>query len=208
MVGGLGSCNGGSLKAEKEEKERSMESGSDESVERLMSLSRWPPPPCEPSARSRAVASGELWEPGLSRVSWWRVRMAFCRVTWERLRACWMVRSSMARWHVTSSWLVEGEAFTRRGDEERETSEGRGMEMGELMLSFLVGGEDEEKEGKEGKEEVLMLREEPSRCRKLPPVSFGSFCSFSQGIFSGMLHCLTGGGGTGRCGGWRRGGGR
>lgn len=57
--------------------------------------------------------------------------------------------------------------------------EGRGIDMGELMLS-LLGGEDE----------GLILREEPRRERRLLPLSLSSTFSLGtliQEIFSGML---------------------
>lgn len=95
----------------------------------------------------------------------------------------------------------------RRGEDDRDDrergSEGRGMEIGELMLS-LFGGDDD----------GLMLSEEPRRERRLLPLSFSSIFSFgtlTQGIFSGMLCCVRGGaerrstkrGGGGRAGGQR-----
>ena len=76
--------------------------------------------------------------------------------------------------------------------------EGRGIDMGELMLS-LLGGEDE----------GLMLSEEPRRERRLLPLSLSSTFSLEmliQEIFSGMLRCRTGG--PERCGTKRGGGGR
>lgn len=92
-----------------------------------------------------------------------------------------------------SSRLDVGEVLARRGDEEREGREmgrdGRGMEMGELMLS-LLGGEDEE----------------PRREKRLLPLSLSSPFSFIQEIFSGMLRCRTGEAGC--CAVKRGGGGR
>lgn len=57
-----------------------------------------------------------------------------------------MVLSWSAKWHWASSWLDEREALGRRGEQERDGREmgreGRGMDMGELMLN-LLGGEDD-----------------------------------------------------------------
>lgn len=117
-----------------------------------------------------------------------------------------MVWSSSARWQWASSWLDDGEALTLRGEEDSEErergKEGRGMEMGELMLS-LLGGE----------EEGLTVSEEPRRERRLLPLSLPlslsstfSLGTLIQEIFSGMLRCRRGG--AGRCGAKRGGGGR
>lgn len=204
-VGGLGSCIGGIKKAEDWEKS----SESDESVERLMSLSRWlpplhsstlssSPPPTSPcSTAVTTVESGGLQE-------FWEQGVAFCRDSLALIRAFSMVSSSRARWHWASSRLDVGEALVRRGDEDRDGrergSDGRGMDIGELMLS-LLGGEDE----------GLILSEEPRRERRLLPRSLSSTFSLIQEIFSGMLRCRTGGavccavkrGGGGRGGGNR-----
>lgn len=124
---------------------------------------------------------------------------------WESLalmRAFSIVRSSSARWHCASSWLDDSEALARRGEEERDDKEGgregRGMDIGVLMLS-LLGGEDD----------GLMLSEEPRRERRLLPLSRSSTFSLGmliQEIFSGMLHCRVGG--AKRCGTNLGGGGR
>ncbi|TNN72383.1 hypothetical protein EYF80_017422 [Liparis tanakae] len=111
-----------------------------------------------------------------------------------------MVCSSSARWHWASSWLDDGEAAARCREEEEEEekvgSEGRGMEMGELMLSLLGGEED-----------GLMLSEELSRKRRLLHRSRSCTFSLTQGIFSGMLRfrrsCDARRGGGGRGGGDR-----
>lgn len=115
------------------------------------------------------------------------------------MRAFSIVCSSSARWHWASSWLDEGDTLARRGEEERDDrergSEGREMEIGELMLN-LLGGEDEG----------------PRRERRLLPRSLSSAPSLAlliQETFSGMLRCRTGGaerlvpkrGGGGRGGG-------
>lgn len=94
--------------------------------------------------------------------------------------------------------------MARRGEEERVDREmgreGRGMDMGELMLN-LLGGEDE----------GLMLSEEPRRERRLLPLSLSLSSIFSlgtliQAIFSGILRCRRGG--AERCSTMRGGGGR
>lgn len=124
------------------------------------------------------------------------------------MRAFSIVWSSSAKWHWASSWLDDDdEALARRGEEESDDREmgreGRGMDMGELMLS-LLGGEDE----------GLILREEPRRDKMLLPLSLSSTFSLGtliQEIFSGMLRCRRRGAeccGTMRGGGGRGGGDR
>lgn len=204
-VGGLGSCSGGRKKAEDWEKSRD----SEESVEMLISLSRWPPllhsltissPPPVTSAGLLDViseGSGELL------ASWLLAALHLDSLAIKR--AFSIVCSSSAKWHWASSWLDDGEALARRGEEENDDREmgreGRGIDMGELMLS-LFGGEDE----------GLMLSEEPKRERRLLPLSLSSIFSLGaliQEIFSGILRCWGGGperrvakrGGGGRGGG-------
>lgn len=173
-----------------------------------MSLSRCPPPlhstpassspPCTSACLLVVIreGSGGLQE-------WWvMVVVAFCWNSLALLRASSIVLSSSARWHWASSWLDDGEALARRGEEDRDDREigmeGRGMDMGELMLS-LLGGEDE----------GLILSEEPRRERRLLPLSLSSTLSLEtliQEIFSGMLRCRRGV--AERCGTKRGGGGR
>lgn len=172
----------------------------------LMSLSRWPPPlhsstvsssPPVTFARLLVViseGSGGLLE-------FWAGVLVTLRVNCLALiRAFSIVLSCSAKWHWASSWLDDREALARRGEEERDDREmgreGRGMDMGELMLS-LLGGEDE----------GLMLSEEPRRERRLLLLSLASTFSLGtliQGIFSGILRCRRGGA---ECRGAKRGGG-
>lgn len=92
-----------------------------------------------------------------------------------------IVLSCRAKWHWASSWLDDGEAMARRGEEDSVGramgSEGQGIDMGALRLN-LLGGE----------EEGLMLNEEPRRDRRLPPCSRSfSLGRLIQDAVTGML---------------------
>lgn len=178
----------------------------------LMSLSRWPPPVLSSTASSPPVTSASLLvviseESGGLLESWVGLLIALYLDNLALIRAFSIVWSSRAKWHWASSWLDEGEVLGRRGEEERDDREmgreGRGMDMGELMLSRF-GGEDE----------GLVLNEEPRRESRLLPLSLSSNFSLEtliQEIFSGILLCWRGGAkrcGTQRGRGGRGGGGR
>lgn len=180
----------------------------------LISLRRWLPPlhsspvsSSSPTCRSDCLLVVIREESGGPLGCWMAVVVAFCRDNLALQRAFSIVWSSSAKWHCASSWLEDGEALTRRGEEDRDDKEmfreGRGMDMGELMLN-LLGGEDE----------GLMLSEEPRRERRLLPLSLSSTFSlgtFIQAIFSGMLCWWSRGAerrGTKRGGGGRAGGDR
>ena len=179
-------------------------------MEILISLSRWlpplhslttsPPPPPPPPVTSAGLLVVISEGSGGLLASWVLVALHLDSLALKR--AFSIVCSSSAKWHWASSWLDEGEALARRGEEENDDREmgreGRGIDMGELMLNFF-GGEDE----------GLMLSEEPRRERRLLPLSLSSLGTLIQEIFSGILHCWGGGaerrvakrGGGGRGGG-------
>lgn len=172
MVGGLGSCRGGRKKEGDCESSRE----SEESVRMLMSLRRWPP---QLSAASSLPVFSE--ESGGLQEFWGGDLLGFRWKHFALMSASSIVLSCSAKWHWASSWLDDGEAMARRGEEDSEGREmgreGQGMDMGALRLS-LLGGE----------QEGLMLNEEPRRERRLPPCSRSfSFGRLIQDAITGML---------------------
>lgn len=160
-----------------------------------MSLRRWPP---QLSAASSLPVFSE--ESGGLQEFWGGDLLGFRWKHFALMSASSIVLSCSAKWHWASSWLDDGEAMARRGEEDSEGREmgreGQGMDMGALRLS-LLGGE----------QEGLMLNEEPRRERRLPPCSRSfSFGRLIQDAITGMLCWRRTG--PRRWGGNRGGGGR
>lgn len=173
-VGRLGSCSGG----RKKDGDCESSSESEESVKMLMSLSRWL---LLMQLSAAASLLGFSEESGGLQEFWGGDLLGFRWKSLALIRASSIVLSCSARWHWASSWLDDGEAMARRGEEDSEGREmGReslGMDMGALRLSLLGGGE-----------QGLMLNEEPRRERRLPPCSLSfSFGRLIQDAITGML---------------------